>query len=60
VIQQEGEYLQRSILELNFCSDAFGQLRSGNGRSVDDRSAEVWWMDAWIVFYQVWYVGYVC
>jgi choline/glycine/proline betaine transport protein len=58
--QEVGVYLQRSVLELNFWTDAFGQLRSGNGRSVDGKSAEMWWMDAWTVFYQAWCVCHVC
>lgn len=53
-VQEVGVYLQRSIFELNFWTDAFAQLPAGNGRSVDGLSAELWWMDAWVIFYQAW------
>jgi choline-glycine betaine transporter len=53
VTQECGYFLQTSIFQLNFWTDAFGQLREGSGRAVDGKAAEQWWADAWLVFYQV-------
>jgi len=54
-VQEVGYFLQNSILQLNFWTDAFGQLREGNGRAVDGNGAEAWWMNAWMIFYQAWW-----
>ena len=48
-VQEVGYYLQWSVYQLNFWTDAFGQLREGEGRAVDGQAAAVWWMDAWYV-----------
>jgi choline-glycine betaine transporter len=55
VTQEFGYYIQTSIFQLNFWTDAFGQLREGSGRAIDGKASEVWWMDAWTVFYQAWW-----
>lgn len=55
IVQETGYYFQHSILELNFWTDAFGQLREGSGRAIDGGSGAVWWMDAWTIFYQAWW-----
>ena len=54
-VQEVGYYLQWSVIQLNFWTDAWGQLREGEGRSVDGQAAAAWWMDAWMVFYQAWW-----
>lgn len=54
-VQEVGYFLQNSILQLNFWTDAFGQLREGGGRAVDGNAAEAWWMNAWMIFYQAWW-----
>jgi choline/glycine/proline betaine transport protein len=39
-VQEVGYYLSTSLLQLNFWTDAFGQLREGSGRAVDGKAAE--------------------
>lgn len=58
IVQSTGYYFQWSILELNFFTDAFAQLRPGEGRATDGLSAEVWWIDAWTVFYMAWWTAW--
>jgi choline/glycine/proline betaine transport protein len=55
IVQEVGYFMQYNIFLLNFWTDAFGQLREGSGRAIDGKSAEVWWMDAWSVFYICWW-----
>jgi choline-glycine betaine transporter len=43
-VQTVGYHLQHSMLELNFWTDAFGQLHEGSGRAIDGKAAEQWWM----------------
>jgi choline-glycine betaine transporter len=49
--QTFGYYFQTGIWQLPFHTDAFGQLREGEGRAVDGHAAAVWWFDAWTIFY---------
>ena len=49
--QTIGYHAQISIFQLPFHTDAFGQLREGEGRAIDGNAAAVWWYDAWLVFY---------
>lgn len=58
LVQEVGYYLQHSLFEVNFWTDAFGQLEAGSGRAIDDKSSEVWWMDSWMIFYQAWWVSW--
>ena len=51
MVQTTGYHFQYSIFQLPFHTDAFGQLREGEGRAVDDGAAAVWWYDAWTIFY---------
>jgi choline-glycine betaine transporter len=44
-VQEIGYFFQTSIFQLNFWTDAFGQLRPGEGRAVDGKAAEQWWME---------------
>jgi choline-glycine betaine transporter len=44
-VQEVGYYIQMSIFQLNFWTDAFGQLREGSGRAVDGKASEEWWME---------------
>jgi hypothetical protein len=57
-VQEVGYFLQHSLLELNFWTDAFGQLREGGGRASDGNASAVWWMDAWMIFYQAWWISW--
>lgn len=43
---------------MNFHTDAFGQLKHGEGRAVDGNSAATWFMDAWTIFYIGWWVAW--
>jgi len=53
LVQELGYYLQTAVVELNFWTDAFGQLKPGEGRT--EGASATWWMDAWMVFYQAWW-----
>jgi choline-glycine betaine transporter len=55
IAQETGYYFQNSMLEINFWTDAFGQLREGSGRAVDGKAADQGWTDAWSVFYAAWW-----
>jgi choline-glycine betaine transporter len=55
--QEVGYFLQNGFFQLNFWTDAFGQLRAGSGRAVDGKSAAEWWISSWIVMYQAWVVA---
>jgi len=58
MVQEIGYYFQWSVLELNFWTDAFAQLREGEGRSVDDQAGSATWMNGWMIFYQAWWVSW--
>jgi choline-glycine betaine transporter len=53
-VQELGYHLQNSLFQINFWTDAFGQIQEGSGRAVDGKAAEQWWMSSWIVYYQAW------
>eukprot|EP00980_Cylindrotheca_fusiformis_P001230 scaffold331_cov117-Cylindrotheca_fusiformis.AAC.8 len=55
---ETGYYFQYSIFQLNFHTDAFGQLNEGEGRATDGHSAATWFMDAWTIFYIGWWVAW--
>lgn len=57
-VQEIGYYLQWSIIQLNFWTDAFGQLKPGEGRAIDGQAAAPWHMDSWMVFYQAWWIAW--
>lgn len=57
-VQEIGFFLQHSLFELNFWTDAFGQVREGQGRAVDGHASAAWWMDSWMIFYQAWWVSW--
>jgi choline-glycine betaine transporter len=54
-VQEVGYYLQTGIFQLNFFTDAFGQLREGSGRAIHGKSSEQWWMSVWLNFGQCWW-----
>lgn len=58
IVQETGYFLQNSIAQLNFWTDAFGQLREGNGRASDGGASPEWFMENWVVFYQAWWVSW--
>lgn len=49
--QTTGYYFQYSIFQIPFHTDAFGQLREGEGRAIDGGAAESWWLDGWTILY---------
>ena len=51
IVQTTGYYFEYSLLQIAFHTDAFGQLREGEGRAVDGHAAAAWWMSAWTIFY---------
>lgn len=53
-VQEVGYYLQNSVFNLNFWTDAFGQLRDGSGRAIDGKSGDANWMETWTMFIQAW------
>lgn len=57
-VQSSGYYLQNSVLLMAFWTDAFGQLREGEGRATDGEAAAVWFMDAWTIFYMAWWTAW--
>jgi choline-glycine betaine transporter len=57
-IQEVGMFLQYNIFQLNFWTDAFGQLRPGSGRAIDGKAADADWMSSWMVFYLAWAVAW--
>jgi len=59
MVQTLGNYLQWGIFLLPFWTDAFGQLKDGEGRSPEGASA-TWWMDSWTVFYMAWWTAWAC
>lgn len=60
IVQEVGYFCQWNFFELNFWTDAFAQLRPGEGRAVDGLAGSTTWMDGWMVFYQAWwYVQFV-
>mmetsp|Transcript_17004 Transcript_17004/g.28227 ORF Transcript_17004/g.28227 Transcript_17004/m.28227 type:complete len:831 (+) Transcript_17004:68-2560(+) len=58
IVQSVGYYFQYSIILTSFWTDAFGQLREGEGRAVDDQASATWWMDYWTVFYMAWWTAW--
>jgi hypothetical protein len=58
IVQEIGYFMQWNILELNFWTDAFAQLEPGEGRATDGNAGATWYMDAWIVFYQAWWISW--
>jgi choline-glycine betaine transporter len=60
MVQSMGHFLQWGIFQMNFQTDAFGQLKEGEGRAVDGLAAEQWWMEAWTIFYWNWWTSWAC
>jgi glycine betaine transporter len=58
IVQSIGYYLQYNVFLINFWTNAFGQLREGEGRAIDDKAAEQWWMDTWTVVYMAWWTSW--
>jgi choline-glycine betaine transporter len=60
IVQTAGTYMQWNIFQMPFWTDAFGALKSGEGRSVDGKSGADWWIGGWSVFYMAWWVAWAC
>jgi len=57
-VECAGKYFQYGILEYNFLTDSFGQLKVGEGRSTDPFGASANFMDSWTVFYWSWWTSW--
>ena len=61
MVQSFGFYLQW-ILQLGWFTDAFGQLRFGEGRNIDatgeSSGTNPSWMDWWTIFYWGWWISW--
>ena len=60
LVQTTGFYLQWSIFQVPFWTDAFAALEPGEGRAIDGKAGESWWIGAWTVFYMAWWVSWTC
>lgn len=60
LVQTTGVYLQWNIFQLPFWTGAFGGLKEGEGRAIDEKSAPSEWMGWWTVFYMAWWVAWAC
>ena len=60
LVQTTGFYLQWSIFQVSFWTDAFAALEPGEGRAIDGKAGESWWIGAWTVFYMAWWVSWTC
>lgn len=56
-VQTIGVYFQKCLFQIPFWTDAFGQLKPGEGRAIDGQAAPTWWMNSWTVFYMAWWTG---
>lgn len=50
-VQSIGHFFQWTTFLINFHTDAFGQLREGEGRAVDGKAASDGWIEGWTIFY---------
>ena len=61
MVQSFGFYLHW-ILQLGWFTDAFGQLRFGEGRNIDatgeSSGTNPSWMDWWAIFYWGWWISW--
>jgi len=58
LVQTTGVYVQWSIFQLPFWTDAFGGLQKGEGAAIDGNTASPDWMGWWTVFYMAWWVAW--
>mmetsp|Transcript_41 Transcript_41/g.137 ORF Transcript_41/g.137 Transcript_41/m.137 type:complete len:778 (+) Transcript_41:164-2497(+) len=63
LVQSIGWYFQKAIFEINFTTDAWGQLTRGNGRGLDGDDyaglgAYAAWMNDWTIFYWAWWTAW--
>ena len=60
LVQTTGFYLQWSIFQVSFWTDAFAALEPGQGRAVDGKAGGSQWIGTWTVFYMAWWVSWTC
>lgn len=60
LVQTTGFYLQWSFFQVPFWTDAFAALEPGEGRAIDGKVGESWWIGSWTVFYMAWWVSWTC
>lgn len=57
IVQTVGYFFQFCVFQVQFWTDAFGQLQEGEGRAVDGNSAASEWQNWWTVLYISWWTG---
>ena len=57
LVSSLGFHLQH-IIEISFDTDAFAQLRPGNGQPNDGLGADPSWMNGWTIFYWGWWIAW--
>jgi len=57
LVQSVGYHFQHFI-EISFDTDAFAQLRTGEGAPNDGRGASSTWMNGWTLFYWGWWISW--
>lgn len=57
MVQSLGYHMQHFI-EISFFTDAFAQLKPGEGRTTDGHGANASWMDWWTIFYWGWWISW--
>jgi len=57
VTQAFGVYIQW-IIQIGWFTDAFAQLKFGEGHSLDGEGANSAWMDWWTIFYWGWWISW--
>jgi choline-glycine betaine transporter len=57
IVQSIGFHFQ-NMIELSFYTDAFAQLKVGEGHTLDGKGANPAWMDWWTIFYWGWWISW--
>jgi choline-glycine betaine transporter len=58
LITQSIGYHFQNLIQLGFYTDAFAQLKNGQGKSTDGLGANGAWMDWWTIFYWGWWISW--
>jgi len=57
MVQTLGSHFQ-NLIQMGFYTDAFAQLKVGEGRANDGKGANPAWMDWWTIFYWGWWISW--
>eukprot|EP00929_Paragymnodinium_shiwhaense_P015593 TRINITY_DN1236_c0_g2_i4.p1 TRINITY_DN1236_c0_g2~~TRINITY_DN1236_c0_g2_i4.p1 ORF type:complete len:857 (+),score=202.27 TRINITY_DN1236_c0_g2_i4:83-2572(+) len=58
LITQSVGYHFQNLIQIGFYTDAFAQLKVGEGHSLDGKGAASAWMDWWTIFYWGWWISW--